>query len=96
MLAGSVWRGYGNRIFWFYKRTSERGQMKQVTLKVSNCSAGQWSTLLLELYGVARTWKRFGPVIELQAPSVERIIKLGTSNKPQASKELIELTSSKQ
>ena len=70
--------------------------MKQVTLKVSNCSAGQWSTLLLELYGVARTWKRFGPVIELQAPSVDRIIKLGTSNKPQASKELIELTSSKQ
>ena len=70
--------------------------MKQITLKVSNCSAGQWSTLLLELYGVARTWKRFGPVIELQAPSVDRIIKLGTSNKPQANKELNELTSSKQ
>ena len=70
--------------------------MKQITLKVRNCSAGQWATLLLELYGGARTWKRFGPVIELQAPSVERIIKLGTSNKPQASKELIELTSSKQ
>ena len=28
MLARSVWRGYGNRIFWLYKRTSERGQMK--------------------------------------------------------------------
>ena len=51
--------------------------MKQVTLNVSNCSAGQWSTLLLELHGVARTWKRFGPVIELQAPSIEKIIKLG-------------------
>ena len=70
--------------------------MKQVTLKVSNCSVAQWSTLLLELYGVARTWKRFGPVIELQAPSVDRIIKLGTSNKPQANKEFNELTSSKQ
>ena len=69
--------------------------MKQITLKVSNCSAGQWSTLLLELYGVARTWKRFGPVIELQAPSIEKIIKLGTSNKPQANKEFNELTSSK-
>ena len=69
--------------------------MKQITLKVSNCSAGQWSTLLLELHGVARTWKRFGPVIELQAPSIEKIIKLGTSNKPQANKEFNELTSSK-
>ncbi len=28
MLARSVWRGYGNRIFWLYKRTTERGQMK--------------------------------------------------------------------
>ena len=58
--------------------------MKQVTLKVSNCSVGQWSTLLLELHGVARNWKRFGPEIELQAPSIEKIIKLGTSNKHQA------------
>ena len=28
MLARSVWRGYGNRICWLYKRTPERGQMK--------------------------------------------------------------------
>jgi len=70
--------------------------MKQVTLKVSNCSAGQWSTLLLELHGVANNWKRFGPVIELQAPSIEKIIRLGTSTKPQATKELVELTSSRQ
>ena len=59
--------------------------MKQVTLKVSNCSVGQWSTLLLELHGVANNWKRFGPRIELQAPSINRILSQGTSNKPQAS-----------
>ena len=70
--------------------------MKQVTLKVSNISAGQWSTLLLELHGVARSWKKFGPEIELQAPSIEKIIRLGTSTKPQATKELVELTSSRQ
>jgi len=58
--------------------------MKQVTLKVSNCSLAQWSTLLLELHGVSKNWARFGPRIELQAPSVERILKQGTSNKPQA------------
>jgi len=59
--------------------------MKQVTLKVSNCSVAQWSTLLLELNLVAKNWARFGPEIELQAPSIERILDQGTSNKPQAS-----------
>jgi len=59
--------------------------MKQVTLKVSNCSVAQWSTLLLELNLMAKSWARFGPEIELQAPSVKRILDHGTSNKPQAS-----------
>jgi len=58
--------------------------MKQVTLKVSNCSQAQWSTLLLELNIMAKSWARFGPKIELQAPGVERILSQGTSNKPQA------------
>ena len=58
--------------------------MKQVTLKVSNCSVAQWSTLLLELNLMAKSWARFGPVIKLQAPSIERILAHGTSNKPQA------------
>ena len=69
--------------------------MKQVTLKIKNCTVGQWSTLLLELNLMAKAWARFGPEIELQAPSVEKIIRLGTSNKPQANKEFNELTSSK-
>jgi len=59
--------------------------MKQVTLKVSNISVGQWSTLLLELHGVANNWKRFGPRIELQAPSIKQVIAAGTSTKRQAS-----------
>ena len=58
--------------------------MKQVTLKVSNCSGPQWATLLLELNLVSKNWKRFGPRIELQAPSVKRILDQGTSNKRQA------------
>ena len=58
--------------------------MKQVTLKVNNCSVAQWSTLLLELNIISKNWKRFGPEIELQAPSIERILKAGQSNKPQA------------
>ena len=60
--------------------------MKQVTLKVSNCSVGQWSTLLLELNLMKTSWKRFGPRIELQAPSIKQVIAAGTSNhRPQAS-----------
>jgi len=59
--------------------------MKQVTLKVSNCSVGQWSTLLLELHSMSRSWKRFGPRIELQAPSIKQVITAGTSTKRQAS-----------
>ena len=59
--------------------------MKQVTLKVSNCSVGQWSTLLLELHSMAGNWKRFGPRIELQAPSIKQVIAAGTSTKRQAS-----------
>ena len=59
--------------------------MKQVTLKVSNCSVAQWSTLLLELNIISKNWARFGPKIELQASSIGRILSQGTSNKPQAS-----------
>ena len=58
--------------------------MKKVTLNVTNCSVAQWSTLLLELNLISKNWARFGPKIELQAPSVERILAHGTSNKPQA------------
>jgi len=59
--------------------------MKQVTLKIKNCTVGQWSTLLLELNLMAKSWAKFGPEIELQAPSIKRILDHGTSNKPQAS-----------
>ena len=58
--------------------------MKKITLTVSNCSVGQWSTLLLELNLVSQNWKRFGPEIKLQAPSIKRILAHGTSNRPQA------------
>jgi len=59
--------------------------MKQVTLKINNINTGQWSTLLLELNLIAKAWKRFGVTIELQAPSIKRILEAGQSNKPQAS-----------
>ena len=63
--------------------------MKEIKLQVSNISTGQWSTLILELNSMSKSWKRFGPDIQLQATSVERIIAAGqvkaTSRKRQAS-----------
>ena len=59
--------------------------MEQVTLKVNKISTGQWSTLLLELNLIAKAWKKSGVNIELQAPSLKRILEAGQSNKPQAS-----------
>ena len=58
--------------------------MKQVTLKINNISTGQWSTLLLELNLISKAWKKTGVSIELQAPSLKRILEAGMSNKPQA------------
>ena len=62
--------------------------MKEIKLQVSNISTGQWSTLILELNNMSRSWKRFGPDIKLQATSIERIIEAGqmkaTSRKRQA------------
>ena len=63
--------------------------MKEIKIQVSNISPGQWSTLLLELNSMSRSWRRFGPDIKLQAASIERIIAAGqvkaTSRKRQAS-----------
>tara|TARA_R100001594_G_scaffold4805_1_gene16021 strand:- start:590 stop:793 length:204 start_codon:yes stop_codon:yes gene_type:complete len=51
--------------------------MKEIKLQVSNISTGQWSTLLLELNNMSKSWRRFGPDIKLQAASIERIIAAG-------------------
>ena len=48
--------------------------MKESKLQVSNISTGQWSTLLLELNNMSKTWRRFGPDIKLQATSINKII----------------------
>ena len=58
--------------------------MKKFTIEVSGASTPQLSTIALELKIMANAWERFGPEIELQAPSVKRILDHGTSNKPQA------------
>ena len=54
--------------------------MKTVTLKVEGGSQSQWSVILLELNLMKKAWKRYGVNIELKAPNINKIIKLGTNH----------------
>tara|TARA_R100000808_G_C2047177_1_gene84207 strand:- start:288 stop:494 length:207 start_codon:yes stop_codon:yes gene_type:complete len=51
--------------------------MKEIKIQVTNISPGQWSTLILELNNMSKSWRRFGPDIKLQAASITRIIAAG-------------------
>ena len=54
--------------------------MKTVTIHVEGASQSQWSTFLLELNLMKKAWKRYGVNATLKAPSIKKIITLGTSN----------------
>jgi hypothetical protein len=41
--------------------------MKTIKLNIKNASAGQMLTLRGELRVMAQSWKKFGPVIDVQA-----------------------------
>ena len=53
---------------------------KTITIKTKGISQRQYSTLLLELNIMKRQWKSYGVDIQLSAPSLKKIIALGTSN----------------
>ena len=54
--------------------------MKTVTINVEGASQSQWSTFILELNLMKKAWKRYGVNATLKAPSLKKIITLGTSN----------------
>ena len=54
--------------------------MKTVTIHVEGASQSQWSTFLLELNLMKKAWKRYGVDATLKAPSLKKIITLGTTN----------------
>ena len=54
--------------------------MKTVTIHVEGASQSQWSTFLLELNLMKKAWKRYGVNATLKAPSIKKIITLGTNN----------------
>ncbi len=54
--------------------------MKTVTINVQGASQNQWSTFLLELNLMKKAWKRYGVDATLKAPSINKIITLGTTH----------------
>ena len=51
--------------------------MKEINIKIKNISQKQWPLFLIELNLMARTWKRFGPVVNIKAKNFDKIIKWG-------------------
>ena len=54
--------------------------MKTITLNVKGTSQSQWSTFILELNLMKKAWKRYGVEVDLKAPNINKIIKLGTAS----------------
>ena len=53
---------------------------KTITIKTNKISQRQYSTLLLELNIMKQQWKSYGVQLNISAPSLKKIIALGTSN----------------
>ena len=53
---------------------------KTITIKTNQISQRQYSTLLLELNIMKRQWRSYGVDLQISAPSLKKIITLGTSN----------------
>ena len=54
---------------------------RKITLTTNNISQRQWSTLILELNSMSKSWKRFGVDMKISALNAERIIKWGNKNR---------------
>ena len=53
---------------------------KKVTVTAKGASVKQWSDLILELNLMKKAWRPYGVDVTLKAPSINKIITLGTSN----------------
>jgi hypothetical protein len=51
--------------------------MKEINIKVKNISLKQWPLLLVELNLVAKSWRRYGPIIDINAKNFDQIIRWG-------------------
>ena len=51
--------------------------MKEINIKIKNISQKQWPLFLIELNLTAKTWRRFGPIVDIKAKNFDKIIKWG-------------------
>jgi len=62
------------------RKNKKSNNKKTVVLEVEGVSQGQWTTFLLELNLMKKTWRSYGVNVELKAHSIKKIIAQGTSN----------------
>ena len=53
---------------------------RKITLTTNDINQRQWSTLILELNSMSKSWKRFGVKIKINATNSDRIIKWGNKS----------------
>ena len=51
--------------------------MKEIHIKIKNISQKQWSLFLIELNLMSKTWRKFGPIIDIKTKGFDKIIKWG-------------------
>ena len=51
--------------------------MKEINIKIKNISEKQWPLFLIELNLMANTWRKYGPVVYIEAKNFNKIIKWG-------------------
>ena len=51
---------------------------KKVTLSAKGASVKQWSDLMLELNLMKKAWRRYGVILEIKTPGIDKIISWGT------------------
>ena len=49
--------------------------MKEINIKIKNISQKQWPLFLIELNLMAKTWRRFGAIVDIKAKKFDKIIK---------------------
>ena len=58
-------------------RAPQKGNMKEINIKIKNITQKQWPLFLVELNLMATMWKKYGPVVDIKAKNFDRIIKWG-------------------
>ena len=51
---------------------------KKATISAKGASVKQWTDLMLELNLMKKAWRRYGVILEIKTPGIDRIISWGT------------------